>query len=183
MMGKNTLAVLAMLCASGVVHAQDYFDFDSVAALPDQPSVQVDLNGALLGIAAAASRGSDPRMAALLESIEGARLRAYTSVQDAAEIASFVDAASARLEREGWQRVVYAQNEEGNVRIYARLAGDVLNGLTVMAFGEEGAAFVNIAGQISAEQIGSIAELMQPHGMFGQIPQLASSRASSGARD
>ena len=159
MISKSTLAVLTMLGACGVARAQGYFDFDSIPDLPDQPSVQVDINSALLGLAAAAAGGSDPEMAALLAGIEGVRVRVYARLEDAAEVASFMDDASGRLERDGWHRVVYAQD------------------------GEDEAAFVNVAGRISAEQLGRIAETIGADDVIGNIPEFALRNARREARE
>src|SRR5690606_2693248 len=156
-MKRNMLAVVAVLALCGAAHAQGYFDFDSVPAFPGDPSVQVDLNGAMLGMAAAAADAKDPAIAQLLSGIEGVRLRAYPALQDTAAVLSYIDDASGRLERDGWARVVSVQDDEHNVRVYARMEGDVMNGLTIMALSDEGVAFVNVAGRITAEQLGQIA--------------------------
>jgi len=183
MISKSTLAVLTMLSACGVARAQGYFDFNSIPDLPDQPSVQVDINAALLGLAAAAAGGSDPEIAALLAGIEGVRVRVYARLEDAAEVASFMDDASGRLERDGWHRVVYAQDGEDEVRVYARVAGDLMDGLTIMALCEDEAAFVNVAGRISAEQLGRIAETIAADDVIAGIPEFARSSARREARD
>lgn len=179
MKSRSMLAVLAMLGACGVARAQGYFDFDSVVNMPEQPSVQVDLNAAMLGIAAAAAGNSDPTVAAVLAAIEGIRVRAYPKLEDARALASFIEAASGRLESDGWERVVYAQDGAENVRVYARMEGDAMNGLTVMALSEDKAALVNIAGLISAEQFGRMAAAMSAE---GGIPQLALSAIPQLAR-
>jgi hypothetical protein len=176
MKSKNTLAVLTMLGACGVAQAQGYFDFDSVPGLPEQPSVQLDLNAAMIGIAAAASsaaHGADPAVAALLQGIEGVRVRAYPTLENAGAVTSFINDASGRLESGGWERVVYVQDGADNVRVYARMDGDVMNGLTIMALSEEAAAFVNVAGRISAEQFGRIASTIDADDLLGGMPQLA----------
>lgn len=182
MIGKNTLAALIMLGACGAARAQSYFDFDSIPGLPDQPSVQIDLNEALLGFAAAVTGEGDPRIGALLEGIDGVRVRVYEELEDMAEVASFVDDASGQLEREGWHRMVYAEHGEGTVRLYARLDGAVMNGLAIMALREDEAAFVNVAGRISAEQLGRIAGAMRSDDAIGELRQLARGNARQAAR-
>jgi hypothetical protein len=173
---KTTLAALAMLGACGVAQAQDYFDFNSVPGLPDQPGVQLDLNAAMIGIAAAATsaaHAADPMIAALLQGIEGVRVRAYPSLENATAATSFINDASGRLESVGWERVVYVQEGANNVRVYARMDGDVMNGLTIMALSDDKAAFVNVAGRISAEQFGRIAATIEADDLLDGMPQLA----------
>ena len=183
---KSALAVLTMLGSCVAAQAQGYFDFDSVRGLPDQPSVQVDLNAALIGIAAAAAsaaHASDPTVAALLQGIEGVRVRAFPALEDAGAVTSFMNDASGRLESGGWDRVVYVQDGAENVRVYARMDGDIMNGLTIMALSDDGAAFVNVAGRISAEQFGQIAASMDADDVIGGIPQFALGNARRPARD
>jgi len=169
---KNMLAVLAVLSLCGSAHAQTYFDFDSVPAFPGDPSVQVDVNGAMLGFAAAVAETSDPAVAQLLSSIEGVRLRAYPTLQDDAAVSSYIEDASVRLERDGWARVVSVQDSEHNVRIYARMEGDVMNGLTIMAVSDEAAAFINVAGRIRPEQLGRIASAVKEGDVIGHLQRL-----------
>src|SRR5690606_30153100 len=114
---KNMLAVLAVLGLCGAAHAQSHFDFDSGPAFPGDPSVQIDVDGAMLGIAAAAAGATDPSIAQLLSGIEGVRLRGYPALQDTAAVSSYIDEASGRLERDGWTRVVSVQDGTHNVRI------------------------------------------------------------------
>jgi len=172
MKGKFALSVLATLGMCGGAVAQDYFDFDGVSGLPDQPSVRVDLNGALLGMAAAAAGANAPLVAEALSDIEGIRVRAYPKPEDAAAIVSFIDNASSRLETEGWERLVYAEEDGSNVRVYARMEGDLLNGLAIMAVSEDGAALVNVAGRITAEQLGRLVASLQADDLVAGIPQL-----------
>lgn len=169
---KTMLAMLAVLGLSGAAHAQDYFDFDSVPAFPGDPGLQVDLNGAMLGFAAAAADASDPAVAQLLSGIEGVRVRAYPMLPDAAAVSSYIENASGQLEREGWARVVSVQDAGHNVRIYARMEGEVMNGLTIMALSDEGAAFVNVAGRITGEQLGRIAAAAKNGDVIGALPRL-----------
>lgn len=160
MMCKNSLAVLTLLGACSAAQAQGNFDIDSIPGLPEQPSVQVDLDASVLGFAAGAADVGDPEIADLLEAVEGARVRVYERLDDAAAVTSFVDDASGQLERDGWNRVFYAEDGADTVRIFARLEGAIMNGLTVMALSDDEAVFVDVAGRISAAQLGRIVEAM-----------------------
>lgn len=148
------------LCASGAAFAQEFFDFGAIPGVPSQPTVQVDLNAALIGFAAAAARVSDPAAADMLEGIEGIRVRVYEELDDAGAVGTFIDDSSARLERDGWQRVVLVQEGDEKVRVYAKLDGDQMSGVTIFVLDSTEAVFVSIAGRIDPTQLGQIAGAM-----------------------
>lgn len=165
MRAKLALMGWLILGNCGSAAAQGYFDFDSIPGVPDEPTVQVDLNAALIGFAASAARVNDPAAAQMLEEIEGIRVRVYETLEDAGEVSSFIDEASERLEGQGWQRVVFVQEDGEKVRVYARMNGQEMDGMTIMVIDSEEAVFVNIAGRIDPEMLGRIAGNMG----FGDI--------------
>ena len=156
---RAKLALVGWLIAGGCgsAAAQGYFDFDTIPGVPDEPTVQVDLNAALIGFAASAARVSDPVAAQMLEEIEAIRVRVYETLENAGEVSSFIDEASARLEGQGWQRVVFVQEDGEKVRVYARMNGQQMDGMTIMVIDSEEAVFVNVAGRIDPEILGRIA--------------------------
>lgn len=164
---RAKLAVLGWLTfgACGSAAAQGYFDFDSIPGVPDEPTVQVDLNAALIGFAASAARVNDPVAARMLEEIEGIRVRVYERLDNAGQVSSFIDEASERLESQGWQRVVFVQEDGEKARVYARMNGQQMDGMTIMVVDSEEAVFVNVAGRIDPEMLGRIAGNMG----FGDI--------------
>ncbi|HEX6998045.1 MAG TPA: DUF4252 domain-containing protein [Gammaproteobacteria bacterium] len=160
-----------LLCApwAGAL-AQGFFDFDSVPGLPDAPTVQIDLNGALLAFVSGATRAAgDAETADMLRGLEGVRLRVYESLEDADAVNAFVDDASGRLEREGWQRVVYVQEGGEKVRVYARMEGEQVNGLTLMVVDAAEAVFMNVAGPLDPEQLGRLAGAVGVGDVIGEL--------------
>ena len=105
----------------------------------------------------------------MLQGLEGVRLRVYESVDDADAVNAFVDDAAGRLEREGWQRVVYVQEGGEKVRVYARTEGQQVNGLTLMVFDGMEAVFMNVAGRLDPEQLGRIAGAMGVGDVIGSL--------------
>jgi hypothetical protein len=165
------------VCATA--RAQGYFDFDSIPGVPDEPTVQVDLNQAIIGFALGAARVSEPEAAEMLEGIEGIRVRVYESLVDVGAVESFLNEASQRLERDGWQRIVFVQEDDDRVRVYARMDGQIMNGMTIMVLDSSEAVFVNIAGRIEPEMLGHIAGGMG----FGDIlADITGSRSYRGPR-
>ena len=150
------LACLALSAAA--VQAQEYFDFDQLPGIAGEPSVQIDLNPAMLGfVKAAAAASEDPEAAQLLEGIEGIRVRVYEHLADPAGVVEFIDRASQTMEGQGWQRSVYVQDEGERVRIYMRFDDTRMSGLTVMVTDDTEAVFISVAGQIDPAVLGRVA--------------------------
>jgi hypothetical protein len=144
-----------LLCQASF--AQGYFDFDGLPGISANPSVQIDLNPAMLSFVSAAANAADPEAAKMLAGIENVRLRVYENVEDRAAFLDFIDDTSGTLERDGWQRVVYVEEEDSKVRIYMKIEDTIASGITVMvADAKDEAVLINIAGKIDPAQLGAL---------------------------
>ncbi len=150
-----------------VARLADYFD--------EEPTVEVNLQGSLLRLAAAATREDEPETAALIEGLNAVTVRVYPLSSAVASLGDDLSGIGRQLEAEGWYTFVRVRNggrseghladaedgeEDGHedVWIYVRDEGDAFNGLVVMALDpeEDQAAFVLIDGLISPDQVGSL---------------------------
>jgi hypothetical protein len=145
------------LVAATTVHAQEYLDLGQIRGLPENPAVQVDLNPTMLGLASAVSRTSNPAAAEMLASVEGVRVRVYSSIEDAALVLQSINDVSARLTRDGWQQVVRVQ-EDGDIRVLMQATGETVTGVTAMIVHDNEAVFVNIVGSLTPEQFAQFLE-------------------------
>ena len=89
--------------------------------------------------------------------------------------------AQSLYEAAGWQRLVYVEDEGEKVRIYAKLEGQRMVGMTVMVVGDDegdetagetsdgpgDAVFINIAGDIDPAKLGRIASEVGVDGIGG----------------
>lgn len=161
---RLSFAAVALLGVCVGAQAQEgFFDFSKIPGLDATPAVQIDVNPAMLSFVGAAARATDPQAADLLAGIRGMRVYVYDNVgnRDLSAMQRFIDDTSGKLERDGWHRAVYVQDEDNKVRIYAKLAGAAessrVDGFTVMVTEENGGAvFINVDGQIEASQIGRL---------------------------
>ncbi len=132
-------------------HLDDYFEM--------QPTIEVNVEGPLMRLVAAASRFEDPELADLLLKLDGVYVRGYEL--DRSDRDSFEESASLigdYLEDEGWSVVVKVRDRDEIVHMYVRMEDDTVVGIVVMSMegtGEE-TVFVNIVGDIDPEQIGLI---------------------------
>ena len=156
---SSRIVAAALAAFSGVANAQGYFDFSQVPGLGDQPSVQIDLNPAMLGFVAAAAQQTDPKVAEVIAGIENVRVLVYEMLEDREAVLEFVEDSSGALEREGWDRMVYIQEDDEKVRVYVKVEGTRPVGMTVMIVdgSSDEAVFINIAGEIDPVKLGQVA--------------------------
>ena len=169
-----------LLAFSSSTYAQGYFPFDDIPGLDSEPTVQIDLDPALLNLFGAAAKGADQQVASALEGVTNVRVRVYEDIADgvAAGLLTFVEDTSRTLERDGWKSVVRVSEGGERVRIFMKLATGGANagsieGLTVMVVDTGGgneAVFINVAGLIRPEQLGKIASEIGMDGMFSMVP-------------
>jgi hypothetical protein len=172
---------LALLSSGAYAQSGGYFDFTQVPGLGDHPQVQIDLNEGMLRFIRGAT-GNDPAIADTFQGIQNIRVLVYEELEDPAAVFAFVEDSSGKLEASGWQRIVYVENEDGKVRIYAKLEGESMVGMTVMVVGDDevgeigerfdgrgDAVFINIAGDIDPAKLGQIANSMGVEGVLDGV--------------
>jgi hypothetical protein len=172
-MSKTKLFALVVAAAtlSNAAHAQGAFDFGRIPGIDAEPTVQIDLSASMLAFVSAAAGANSPGAANPMDGIEGVRVYVYESIDDIEAVHDFIDDTSGTLEREGWERTVFIQEDSEKVRIYTKLEGNRIAGLTLMVVdGSQEAVFINVAGQINPAQL---AQLMGAVGMDGMLDGLS----------
>jgi len=154
---------------SGFVNLEELGDLD--AFFDEAPVVEVNVEGGLMKLVAAASRSEDPELADLLLRLSGVYVRGY--VLEPNSLNDFDKRASRMGERlidDGWVVVVRFREVDEVVHMYVRMSGDNVDGMVVMSVepGQQQAMFVNIVGDIDPEQIGRIGQKFRIPGMDGQ---------------
>lgn len=154
----------AGLLAAPQAHAQvlDPARFDVLFS--EEPTVEVNLQGSLLRLAAAATREDEPETAALIDGLNAITVRIYPLSAALTDLASDLGDVGHGLEADGWSTFVRVRDggggegENGDVWIYVRDDGEVFGGLVVMALDpdEDSAAFVLIDGEIKPDDIGRL---------------------------
>lgn len=189
---ERTLLTAGLLALSATASAQGYFPFGEIAGLDVKPTVEINLNPAMLGFVREAAKGANAEAASALAGITGVRVYVYEDIdKNFDDVLKFVDRTSTTLERDGWHPAVRVNEDDEQVRVYVKpVAPDAANpggtiaGLTVMVTdsGPGGeAVFINIAGVIQPAQLGQIAGAIGMDGVFNGIPGLAVQKAPSPA--
>lgn len=160
-----TVAVGLLLApASSAQPALDLSRLDSYFG--DEPRVEVNLSGAMLGLAAAATAEDEPGTSSLIERLNAVTVRVYDLSSALTDLTSNLSSLGTELEADGWQTFVRVRGRDGDegdnedVWIYVREAGDAFGGLVVMALDKDDneAAFVVIDGLINPEDISRLSQ-------------------------
>jgi hypothetical protein len=181
MKGKTALFGGLMLVAAGA-SAQGVFSFEGIP-LKGEPSVEVNLDEAMLKLLGGAAQGAAPSG---LEGVTSVRVLVYEDVaEDMQGVLGFVESTGTKLEGDGWRAVVRVREEGEQVRVYMKPGTDgTLSGITVMITesgsgdgdGDGGgggeAVFVNVAGKIQPAQLGQLASGIGVNGVLNGLPGL-----------
>lgn len=160
---------LGLLAWSPVAQAQSardhrgYVDLESMGRLNriigDEPSIEVNVEGALLRLVAEAARFEDPDLAVMLRRLEGVYVRGYDLSPNMAGRARDQAAVIGKeLQLRGWTTIVSVNERDEFVRMFARMDGEEIAGMVVMVIDENAreAIFLNIVGDVDPEEIGRI---------------------------
>lgn len=123
------------------------------------PTIEVNVKGALLKLVAEASRYEDPELADMLRQLKAIQVRGFSMRGVArSDVERQAKAMSKRLESQGWDTVVRVWDDGDQVDMFVKVSGDVIAGMMVMVTSpdEDESIFVNIVGEINPEQIGRI---------------------------
>ena len=161
------LCAVMVLAAAGTAWAQDdlkddpgYLDLDMIEEWFDkEPSIIVNVKGALLDLVAEASRYEDPDLADLLRKLKSVQVRGYDmSWTDFDEVQGRIKVLARRLEAQGWDTIIRVREDDEDINIHVRVDDGAIAGMVVMvvAPGDDETVFVNIVGEIDPEQIGRL---------------------------
>jgi Domain of unknown function (DUF4252) len=165
---RSSLAAATLLLASSVSllaadTAPGYFDMGQFAAAKDGKSVQINIPGALLKFVAKIAAVKEPEAAALLGNLQQVRVN-VVSLDDnnRKDTISQIDAIRQKLNGQGWLQIVTVREKEGgdNVDVHLKQNSDEsIDGIVVTVIDGKGeAVFINIVGDIRADQLGQLAE-------------------------
>jgi hypothetical protein len=137
-----------------------FVDFRAIELWFDaEPTLEVNIKGALLRLVAEASRYEDPELADLLVKLKAIQMRGFPLRRaDFEDIERHAERLSRHLEDEGWDTVMHVRDHDERVDMYLRTYRGEIAGLLVMVVepGENESVFVNIVGEIDPEQIGRL---------------------------
>ena len=145
-----------------------YVSFQELELFPREDlTVEINLDGAILQMVAAATRGDDPEFARLMSGLKAIQVQVFPLAGARSDmVRGKVERATRWLEDHGWSSMVRVREQGDESYIYLKKSGEQIVGLTVLAIssGQE-AAMVNIVGRIDPAEIGRLGQNLD-------IPQL-----------
>ena len=125
--------------------------------------VEVNLSQGMLKFAAKIAARQEPEAAELINNLKRIRINVIgMDDSNRADTIAKIESVRRKLESQGWTQMVTVRDQKGgdNVDIHVKQRGDeTIDGLVVTVLDKKGeAVFVNIVGNISADQLGMIAD-------------------------
>lgn len=164
-----SLLVAVVLVRTAVAAEPGYVDFGKLTAPAKGEFVEVTLGKGLLKLAGLIVRCEEPKAADLIAGISRVRVN-VVGLDDSNRTATAERMATVRatLAREGWDPIVTARGErDEDVAIHVKHRdGEVIEGLVVTVIDERKreAVFINVVGNIKAEQLAAVGEHLKiPH--------------------
>lgn len=156
------LTAVLILSAHADTSHPGFVDFGKfVAPTNGGESVEVNLNGSLISMAAKLTEKSEPEIADLLKGLRAVRVNVIgLTDENRADLESRMKTVRSELDTKGWQRIVTVQNKGEDVGVYLKTRSDeAVEGLVVTVLdGNRQAVFVNIVGEIKMEKLAEIAD-------------------------
>lgn len=126
-----------------------------------EPWLEINIRGALLRLAAEASRHEDPELPNLLQRLKAIEVRGYPLAPSQLEdVDRRIGDLARQLRSAGWETVVRVRRTGDQlVDVFLREHDEIIAGLVVMVVqpeADEGVVIVNIVGDVDPAQIGRI---------------------------
>ncbi|MBI2515572.1 MAG: DUF4252 domain-containing protein [Opitutae bacterium] len=164
---SSLVAATFSLALIGAARAADtepgFVDIGQLVPSSKGEFVEVNLSPAMLKFAAKLAAHHEPDAAELVANLKRIRVN-VVGLDDTNRAGTLekIDSIRQKLNAQGWTKVVTVREKEGgdNVDIHVKQqSDDVIDGLVITVIDHEGkAVVVNIVGNISADQIGKIAD-------------------------
>jgi hypothetical protein len=147
------LALPAMAQEDALIGLPGYVDFGELTGIFGEPTVQIAVGESLLGLVGSLSAEEDPETAALFNRLKGVRVNVFENREIPNEAVDFVKDISGKLAERGWESVVTVNDGEEQVRIFMKINGEMVEGITVMAVEPTEAVFVNVIGDLNPAEL------------------------------
>jgi hypothetical protein len=126
-----------------------YVDFGELNSIFGEPTVQISIGKSLLGLVSTLSAEEDPQAAELFRKLNGVRVNVFETEGMAAGAFDLVKDIAGKLSTQGWESVVTVNSADEQLRVFIKLNGETVDGITVMAIEDTEAVFVNVIGNIN----------------------------------
>lgn len=144
-----TLCISLGACGITAPHRDAGFaDVDTLDWRQVDHSFSLSLGPTLLSLAASVIE-DDPQAKALLQSLEGVRVKVYeVEPGEAQAVSDDLGAMSQQLVSQSWEPIILVREEGESTHMLVKMDGEQIQGLAVMTTDGEEAVFVNVMGDL-----------------------------------
>lgn len=133
-----------------------YAELDSLGVFDTDRTMVLSIGPTLLRFAAR-HLDDEPEIQALLESLDGVRLRIYEIDGDPAKVAGRIDRIGSHLQEDGWDPVMLIQESEERTQMFLKSRRGQVRGLTLLTSdGESEAVVINLIGEIEPQHFSDV---------------------------
>lgn len=156
------LVIFGSICSFSIQAADNatldsLMDFQELTKTYGEPKVRINLEKGLLNLVASMAKQENPEAAQLMQSLQSVTVNVYNIGENTDKAKESLLSASKKLEKMNWVPAVTVNEGEEQVRIFVKQAGDLIEGLMVMAVSKnDEAVFINIVGNIDPAKIGAV---------------------------
>jgi len=147
------LCLLFLLSGCGITapsHNAGYADLDGLSWRDVDATLSFSLGPRVLGFAALLIE-DDPQTKALLQNLDGVRVKVYEIEGDPGDVAGDLNYMSAQLREAGWEPVILVREEGETTHVLIRMDEDRIAGLTVLTSDALEVVLVNVMGELRPE--------------------------------
>lgn len=156
-------AALSVASFAGIESEPGYIDVGQLMPAAKGKYVEVNISTSMLKFASKLTARQEPEASELIGNLKHIRVN-VVGLDDSnrKDSVAKIDSIREKLESQGWTQMVAVREGDGgdNVNVHVKQRGeDVIEGLVVTVIDKKGeAVFVNIVGNINADQIAKVAE-------------------------
>jgi hypothetical protein len=133
-----------------------YIDFGQLNSAYGEPKVNITIGGTILNFVGAMAKKDDPEAAAVFSKLKGVRVSTYNTEGDAGAALDQLNSVKSKLQSSNWEPVVQVNDGDEQVQIFLKVAGEVIDGLVLMAVDEEEAVFINVIGSLDPQELSQV---------------------------
>lgn len=146
-------AIALTLAACGITAPRSnegYADLDSLGMLDVDNTMTLSIGPTLLRFAAR-HVDDDPETRALLQELDGVRIRIYEIDRNPDRVAARIEDMSLKLRDQDWQPVALVQEDDEQTHMLMKVTEGRIHGLTVITSDGLEAVIVNVMGDLKPE--------------------------------
>jgi hypothetical protein len=136
-------------------------DFGAFTPSADGEFVEVQIRSNLISMVAKLAEKQEPQVAEMLRNIQLVRVNVIgLDDKNRSEVQARIKEVRAKLDKDGWERIVTAQKKDEDVGVYVKTRGnEAVEGVVVSVLsGTREAVLVNVIGNLKPEQIAELGE-------------------------